>query len=193
MNLTQQLKNGILERLALTKELASKTSIELYKDDFTIDSSELIKENSEELSKRIKSYFKNSEDDIIYTVELVGCDKYEKVQENFETIKKKKKGDRSYSKVNDKNDPCKYLYVGSSQRKNLATRIRNHFGLGGKTVYSMHLLYSFPKDINCKIKITLYKIDMPSQEDNAINLLELYEQELWDKYKPMFGKQSGLL
>tara|TARA_R110000744_G_scaffold68117_1_gene138562 strand:- start:235 stop:810 length:576 start_codon:yes stop_codon:yes gene_type:complete len=191
MGLSENLKESILKRLELTKKLATKTSIELYKEDIVVDSAELLKENSEELSTRIKSYFKNPEEGIIYTIELADCIEYDQVQHFFENAKKKKKDGRKYSKINIENTPCKYLYVGSSKGKNLATRMRNHFGLGGKTVYSMHLLYSFPKDVNCKIN--LYKANMPLQEENTINLLELYEQALWDECKPMFGKQSGLL
>lgn len=193
MNLTEELRHSIIERLQLTEKLAKETNLELYDKEFIIERKELQQENSKKLESRIKSNFKNSEDGIIYTIELLDCNQFQEVKKYFKNAKKKNKDGRKYSKVNTENKACKYLYVGSSKGKNLATRMRNHFGLGGKSVYSMHLLYSFPEDVDCKFKISLYKVDMPEQEKNAINLLELYEQELWGKCKPMFGKQSGLL
>ncbi|SEL03697.1 hypothetical protein SAMN04488008_102664 [Maribacter orientalis] len=193
MNLTEELRHSIIERLQLTEKLAKKTNLELSDKEFLIERKELQQENSKKLESRIKSSFNNSEDGIVYTIELLDCNQYQEVKKHFENAKKEKKDGRKYSKVNTENIACKYLYVGSSKGKNLATRMRSHFGLGGKSVYSMHLFYSFPKDVDCKFKISLYKVDMPNQEKNPINLLELYEQELWNQCKPMFGKQSGLL
>ena len=71
------------------------------------------------------------------------------------------------------------LYVGSSH--NLKKRIEEHLGSGGSSkTYAMHL----SKWWECgSITVTYYKVE----EDKC---LQLFEDILWNYYKPVLGRQG---
>jgi hypothetical protein len=49
-----------------------------------------------------------------------------------------------------------------------------------------------PASQNCMVRITLLELSCPSNGNQTTNILELIEQALWNKEKPLLGKQSGL-
>ena len=69
--------------------------------------------------------------------------------------------------------------------------MREHLGSGAKSTYALNLKYWIPD--NTDIEILIYKASVPQSSLNHMNLLELMEQALWDKLKPMMGKRSGQL
>jgi hypothetical protein len=113
--------------------------------------------------------------------------------ESFKSAKTEKRGNRAYSKINEQHQSNNCLYVGSSMSKNLITRIRNHFGLGSRSVYSLHFLNWFPKIPKGKLKISLFKVIYPKHDSDILNIPELFKQSLWNINRPMFGKRSGRL
>ena len=71
--------------------------------------------------------------------------------------------------------------------------MRCHLGIGAKGTYSMHLKSWLPVSQKCMICITLLELSCPSNGNQTTNILELLEQALWSKEKPLLGKRSGLL
>ena len=71
------------------------------------------------------------------------------------------------------------LYVGSSH--NLKKRIEEHLGVGGSSkTYAMHLSKWWKDGL---ITLTYYKVE----EDKC---LQLFEDILWNYYKPILGRQG---
>lgn len=79
---------------------------------------------------------------------------------------------------NDKNNKC--LYVGSSH--NIKKRIKEHLGTAGSNkTYALHLKQWIDDDV--KFQIHIFKTE-------DINL-QLFEDLLWDLYKPLLGRKGA--
>ena len=76
------------------------------------------------------------------------------------------------------------MYVGSSTKCRIETRIKQHMGdnTQGKT-YALHLKYWFAGE--CKLTIRQY------QDNISRDVLQLIEDDLADQLKPAFGKMGG--
>lgn len=154
--------------------------------------------NLSELSKSdFEKEFKNNvsklieNESVIYSIELIDADKKstELIYSNFN--KEKVKKEFSLSKINETPNSC--FYVGSSKGKTILKRIREHIGFGSKSTYALHLNKWCPT-IDKKLTISFVLVDQKDCNQNLkFSLLELVEQNLWDKKQPMFGKRSGLL
>lgn len=187
----EDVRNNQINLLVQSKNLLEKCEIEKVKEPLYISTSEL-SNNSDNLKLILTGFFKGLKENLIYTVSFEEPQSSEDIQGFFTKYKAKKK--HAMSKVNGQRDlKKKVLYVGSSKGSNLKTRMCNHFGVGSKGVYSMHLIHWLPKNVNSGIKVQLYKIAAPEHSTANINLTEIIEQGFWDELKPMFGKRSGLL
>ncbi len=186
-----EIKNNIQAELVSITKLLDEVRLSEYPIMFEISTKDLLSQVPDDLKHKIKAYFSNFKKAVIYTVALKGCKDYNAINTAFDKAKSSKIGGRSYSKHN--NVEKGLLYVGSSQSKYLVTRMRNHLGLGSRTVYSMHLKEWLPKDLNCIIEIRVFEVHIPNNNIQLVKMLELVEQGLWDANKPLFGKRSGLL
>ena len=92
------------------------------------------------------------------------------------------------ARSNKTNNPV--LYLGSSIN-NIRTRISQHLGKCDAKTYSLHLS-KWDGGINYNIRIQTFKILTDIEPEHKRKFVEMIEQELWDKAKPVFGKQSGL-
>lgn len=141
------------------------------------------------------SMLKKSSNPIIYIIQLVDKNKKMELLNNFEeftisNIIKTKNKDRVNISMNNKTG-SEILYVGSSTT-DFKSRIKNHLGVRGNRVYSLHLC-KWDKNVNYNIRIKSYEVI--SQKEEKINsyIIELLEQQIWDELKPNFGKRSGLI
>lgn len=82
------------------------------------------------------------------------------------------------------------LYVGSSTT-DFKTRIKNHLGTSGSGVYSLHLS-KWDKGLEYDLKISAYEVISESEAIVERFIVEILEQQIWDKMQPIFGKRSGL-
>lgn len=129
---------------------------------------------------------------LIYTIEITDSsilrDLVEKYQNRPQGLKTSK-----FNYMNKEVPVQNMLYVGSSM-KNFYTRIKQHLGLAGKSVYSMHLL-RWDKQMTYTVKVTVYEIKNIKNHEVIIpqNVVEAIEQQIWDKLHPIFGKKSGQL
>lgn len=190
----EEIKQNQIELLIHSQNLLSRCDIQKIKEPFIIPTVDLTVDNQDEIKTQLKKFCSGSDEEIIYTISFTEPQSVLEVQQHFFNYKRKKI--HALSKVNklcDKKDLTSTLYVGSSKGKNLKTRMNNHFGVGSKGVYSMHLIHWLPFSIRCDIRIELHKMCSPSYSNDNINLLELIEQGMWDALKPLFGKRSGLL
>lgn len=105
-------------------------------------------------------------------------------------LKKTKNKDRvNVSRYNDRTS--KVLYVGSSTT-NFKARIKNHFGVLGSRVYSLHLS-KWDTDLEYTINIDILKVESKINSEIVDRfVVEIIEQQLWEKLRPVFGKKSGL-
>jgi len=187
----EEIRNNQINLLTQSQNLLEKCEIEKVKEPLYISTSQLYND-SDNLKSILTGFFKGLKENLIYTVSFEEPQSSIDIQGLFKKYKSKKK--HAMSKVNGQEKlKKKVLYVGSSKGSNLKTRMCNHFGVGSKGVYSMHLIHWLPKKVNSGIKVQLYKISAPEHSSENINLLELIEQGFWDELTPMFGKRSGLL
>lgn len=142
--------------------------------------------------------FNKSKHPLIYTIELVNIEQREKLLDSFKDFcvfnKKLIKNSThiNHSKDNTINNNSNYLYVGSST-SNFISRIKDHLGVkNGKRTYALHLS-KWDKKLEYTIKITTYQVIDKNENPVSNNIVELIEQQIWDKLKPLFGKRSGLL
>jgi len=188
----EDIRNNQINLLAQTQNLLEKCEIEEVKEPLYLSTTQLYNDDKEKLKSILTGCFKGLKGNLIYTVSFDEPQSSEDIQGLFSIYKAKK--EHAMSKVNSQGElKKKVLYVGSSIGSNLKTRMCNHFGVGSKGVFSMHLIHWLPKEINSGIKVQLYKITGPEHSTANINLTELIEQGFWDELKPMFGKRSGLL
>lgn len=150
--------------------------------------------NSKDVSVSLSS-LKNKSNPIIYVIELVDLEKKAELFNNFNefwigNIVKTKNKDRVNISRNMKTGSGT-LYVGSSTT-NFISRIKNHLGVRGNRVYSLHLC---KWDQNLIYNINIKCFEVVSSKESKINsyIIELIEQQIWDHLQPNFGKRSGLL
>ncbi|GGG88449.1 hypothetical protein GCM10011416_00890 [Polaribacter pacificus] len=198
------LKENILEefkQVTAVLEHCELTSPKTFLKPFTIDSVSLLNTNEATVKSLLKEQFSKLSKDVIYKVEVINVIDKDEIISSFKKAKETKHQGRAYSKFNEENvDFIKEnksqnitLYIGSSKAKSVLNRIRCHLGLGAKGTYSMHLKSWLPASQKCMVRITLLELSCPSEGSHSINILELIEQALWNKEKPLLGKQSGLL
>ncbi|OBX24417.1 MULTISPECIES: hypothetical protein [Bizionia] len=148
--------------------------------------------NREILNSKIKKVDK-SKLALIYTIELKQRKKLSELLRKFEDfcelnkLKVKNKDRVNVSRYNKTNS--RFLYVGSSTT-DFYSRLKNHFGTRGTRVYSMHLS-KWDKNMNYDLIVNIYKVEHQSKIRIDQVLVELIEQQLWEKLKPNFGKKSG--
>lgn len=82
------------------------------------------------------------------------------------------------------------LYLGSSMN-DIPGRIKQHLGGGNFRTYSLHLS-KWASDLVYDITLSTYVIRHKQDRRLERPFVELIEQALWDHYKPVFGKKSGL-
>lgn len=184
-----------LELLETMHALLKKCYIKKSGKYLRINSTELLQLSEDGLREKLNNFFSQFQENIIYNISIETFQETERIQNVFDNYKTKKK--HSLSKINfpsgDWIPSGRTLYVGSSKGSNLKTRMKNHFGVGSKTVYSLHLKHWIPEDLKANIIVEIFQVERPENTLININLLELIEQGFWDELKPMFGKRSGLL
>ena len=114
----------------------------------------------------------------IYVIKSIKPITQQKIIQGIEN----KKQDFAMCKINDnfKDNRDNCLYVGSSH--NIIKRISEHIGIGGSPkTYAMHLSEWWN---NGTITIDFYSVE------NSDKCLQLYEDILWDYYKPILGRQG---
>jgi hypothetical protein len=141
--------------------------------------------------------FTNCKTPVLYTIELVDHSKKKEllaIFNEFTSINKSRiKGGRIYhSQDNTSNNTSNFLYVGCSMKDYLG-RLKNHLGVRNSLgTYSLHLS-KWDNNLDYHIRINTYQIiDTENNEIKNI-VVEVLEQQIWDKLKPLFGKRSGLL
>lgn len=84
----------------------------------------------------------------------------------------------NYKEIDNNPNQSKCLYVGSS--KKLRDRLKKHIGITSKSTYALHLNKWWK---NKKIEIEIYEvIDYANTQ--------LYEDRLWQKNKPILGREG---
>lgn len=131
---------------------------------------------------------------LIYVLQVQSSKKLKRLIECFENyhsankLKAKNKDRVNLSRYNKTSSDI--LYVGSSTT-DFKTRIKNHLGTEGTRVYSLHLC----KWDNClEYDLNIFAYEVISESDETIErfIVEILEQQFWDKLSPIFGKRSGL-
>ena len=106
---------------------------------------------------------------------------------DYESLKKERDefSDDKYQMARPigKNSETKHcLYVGQS--KNVINRLKEHLFLSRKTTYALRL-HKFNLLKNSSISISVYGFDNKSDE------VQVFEDLLWDEYKPLFGRRGA--
>jgi hypothetical protein len=116
---------------------------------------------------------------------------YVDIQNKFIELKSKSKKNYHVSKINDeilwKRDlNIYYLYIGSKEY-DAKLRFKQHLGLEIKSrqTYSMYLKDWWPE--NKKLYVNYFEFGEKISADS----LQIIEDLLWEKYKPLFGKKGA--
>lgn len=131
---------------------------------------------------------------LIYVIQVQSSKNLKQLIEHFEdyhTINKtrtKNKDRVNLSRYNKTSS--KVLYVGSSTT-DFKTRIKNHLGTEGTRVYSLHLC-KWDNCLDYELKVSTFEVVSDNSEVVERFIIEILEQQFWDKLKPVFGKRSGL-
>lgn len=135
-----------------------------------------------------------SDNPLIYVFQVQSSKNIKKLIEYFEDYHSENK---LKIKNNDRVNLSRYnktlsdiLYVGSSTT-DFKTRIKNHLGTEGTRVYSLHLC-KWDNCLEYDLKILAYEVISESEETVERFIVEILEQQFWDKLSPIFGKRSGL-
>lgn len=165
-------KIKILNALKNDIRIANKTTI-------TINIQKL--EQNEEYRKQIDfqlNKFKSG----IYIVKSEKQPSKNEVQERFDIAKKQYAMCRINDQKNNNHwtaENC-YIYIGSSE--NIYKRLKNHLDLDkSEKTYSLHIQQWY-KTGNINIEIYEFK--------NTIEEIQEFEDLLWSKHKPLFGRQG---
>ena len=94
-----------------------------------------------------------------------------------------KDSDNKRSRYNDQHPISQYLYVGSS--KNLRKRFKEHCGICNKATYALKFK-NWIKDHPIQLEFHYCEIHTEDQE-----ILQNFEDGLWMRLKPVFGKYGG--
>lgn len=184
-----ELKKYSKSLLENTLTLMDKIEVEPTDLSIKLNSTSLKKMSNEEIKIFVEQAFATIDYNPVYCIQIAEHLNKENIAEAFQQAKATKVHNRSYSKFNHYDSST--LYVGISQGKSIKKRIREHLGVGSQSTYALNLKHWIPE--NTDIEILIYKASVPQSSLNHMNLLELMEQALWDKLKPMMGKRSGQL
>lgn len=137
---------------------------------------------------------KKSKHPLIYTIEIQSGKGLKLLLQNFEgyhtTNKAKAKNVDRVNLSRYNRTSSKVLYVGSSTT-DFRTRIKNHLGTEGTRVYSLHLC-KWDSNLDYELKVSTFEVVSARNEIVERFIVEILEQQFWDKLKPVFGKRSGL-
>lgn len=198
------LKADILEEFNKVEEVLHSCKLAVNSsipNPFVLDTEDLFTKDKKDIEQLLKSITKHFTNDIIYKIELQEVYSKREIIESFQKAKSGKIENRAFSKFNEENKEAVInengnsvtLYIGSSHKKRIYTRIRCHLGLGAKKTYAMHLKSWLPTNTKSKICITFFELSIQQSKELKTNILELVEQALWHREKPLLGKKSGLL
>ncbi len=142
--------------------------------------------------------FSKSKHPIIYTIELMDTAKKGVLVDTFQTFSRinktmtKNVNRINHSLDNSVNSNSNFLYVGSSIG-DFSGRLKNHLGVRKSVrTYSLHLS-KWDTNLDYNIRVITYQVKSKNENPVSNNIVELIEQQIWDKLKPLFGKRSGLL
>lgn len=188
---TQEILENSVNFATILKDKLAKSNLKYYKQ-IVFHSSQfrnslILKSNSNQLEK--------SEIPIIYVIRVIDNNIAKTLIQKFlrfskDNKLKTKNVDRvNVSRFNDTNSDV--LYVGSSTT-DFITRIQNHLGVLKNRVYSLHLS-KWDENFDYEIIIDIFKVEsLNGNEVVERFVVEIIEQQIWEKLKPIFGKKSGL-
>lgn len=189
INTQDIVKQSELFALTLAQQI-SKISLQPFLET-TFHSSEFRNKSvlKEQLHKIPKSKYP-----LIYVFEIQSSQNVKILIEHFEAfylenkLKIKSNEKIKLSRYNERFSNI--LYVGSSTT-DFKTRIKNHLGTQGGGVYSLHLS-KWDNSLQYDLKISAYQVISQSEQRVERFIVEIIEQQIWDKLEPIFGKRSGL-
>lgn len=103
-----------------------------------------------------------------------------KVERAFAAAKARRAHKRAYPHLNAQGT-C--FYVGSS--RSLATRFRDHLGLGAKGTYALQLVHWAPP-----LSLQLEFVCAKYAEGTSPEVIQALEDTLWEARRPMFGRKG---
>ena len=158
----------------LEKEI---TKLQQIKKNIRIDFVDCIEINNFEKDKNLLEIDKNA---YIYVIKAKNSLNEENIKNGIDKGKNENCAMCRFNKKNFEENKENCLYVGSSH--NLTKRIEEHLGFSQRTkTYAMHLSKWWEYG---PITITYYIVE---DDDNC---LQLYEDILWNYYKPVLGRQG---
>lgn len=171
MDIEEKIKIGIVNKIQRLERVKNNIVIKSIAK-YEFDSIENLNEKINKLNY--------TEEPLLYVIKInsdLDISYVEKAKE------KCKNNDFAMFKINknnfkeQQNNKIKYLYVGSSH--NIKKRLSEHLGYdGSKKTYALHLREWFCGEI---------EIDIYETKDKD---LQLFEDILWDTYKPLLGRQG---
>lgn len=154
-----------------------------------IECDEITKDFYDAFVSQLKLQSKQS---MLYYFQILSKHDSKEIQKKIKEYKEvNKKANANYLALPKVNGDRKgnILYVGKTNGDSL-TRLKNHFGLGSKTTYALHLSKwnnLIGIESNLKLKFHYAKMTL---DTNQIDLLELVESALHYKLNPILGRSG---
>lgn len=183
-NIVEQAKANLAN---LRKELDEVTitnwlNLELDSSDYRTD---------EAIMKVCKGIEKHSTP-VIYRISVLTKDVQKRLVSNYlsfhETNKKKQRGVDRYNTSKFNGGASLTLYVGSSSK--FKSRLERHLGKGSIRTFALKI-NKWDNALSYKLNIQVFKVESLSESPISQTIIELIEQEVWEKHQPVFGKKSG--
>ncbi|RAV28048.1 hypothetical protein [Sinomicrobium soli] len=188
----KEIKTKSLSFIKTLNDKISNSSLEHFQT-IVFSSSEFRDKNT--LGGPVKK-IKQNEYPLIYIISIPDDKARKELIRKFKCFResndlKTKNVDRvNLSRFNRENINSNTIYVGSSTT-DFVTRIKNHLGIMGTRVYSLHLC-KWDEGFNYNVNIETYEIKTTNNEKLERFAVEIIEQQIWDELRPVFGKKSGL-
>lgn len=119
----------------------------------------------------------------IYALLISESNGLDAIRESFLTAKTKEKNGRAYARLNKEASYC--FYVGSSY--DFSKRYKEHIGCGAKATYALQLRHWAQDFPSLQLTLAYAEYHQGTEQD----LLQALEDALWEKLKPMFGRQGS--
>jgi len=151
---------------------------------FQIQFSDINPEYSQILKKRIKDWEKQcSGSSYIYIYKANNKAELMRINDSYAKSREQNTEQRAFARINKGSSESQVLYVGSSH--SIGQRTKDHLGFSSKSVFSLQIFH-WCRELDGGIDLEILRFSPGT--DSVI--LQSIEDGLWNKFKPMFGRQG---
>jgi len=177
-------KNFLKETATQLKGLANRVEQVDFqeKKEISISFEAITEDKANEVCDMLSNWEKkNRGNRYIYIIQASNDTDIDKCYHQYEKAKTNNVGGRAYARINK---PSRTFYIGSSS--SLGSRIKQHLGFGPKGTFSLQTAY-WLNEIFGELNIIIWRFSKEISQE----IIQVVEDGLWGKCKPMFGRKGA--